>query len=1111
MKKIFMLTLLLVATLFIITQQCSANDDIQVNDKVQIISEVRNGFTHPGIGLTREVLEGVRRKLIDGREPWNSHFQEFAKDRRSAKNVTPRNESRQNPGMPDADAFNSKSTEARLSGDGQIAYQQALMYFFTGDNTYRSNALHCIRVWSKMDTSKFRAYPDSNIHSSYPIYFITQAAEILRHTSTDDPKLIWTQADTDALSNNLIRPAIETFMNYNGWFMNQNNFALFGAMSGYIFMDDRVGYEKRVEWFTVNKDAPNQGFSGSIKQLARMVSQNEDTKEKIPVPRVQLTEMGRDQAHSVDDLNLFASISQIIMGQKTLVDPVNGTVSNKQNAVPVIEFLDDRILKAADYFCKFMLGHEVEWTTVAENIDENGKPIRFYRVISDNYKGRWTTFAFWPIWYYYTYEKKLDLSQVAPFFDRAFKLRINPGNWLFIPENATGESLRVVPLQIPQDEIKLATRTTLLDSNSQVVKESDNQIIRVTLNGTKSSIAMLSCATNAKMIALKVRTNGIGEITISDLPRKWIIPDTNEEWRYIFYQLQEFESIGNFHQLELSSLSNVSIDMDTLVTDAKKLINPPEINQQTLIRDIVTVNQVPIQISLTSDTENLTYHLWNAPQNMSINSKNGFIKWTPNTAGKYKFLAGIDNQKSIVLEELIIEVGTNREDAIKLAIAKYNKDTEYKKSTLLRFLVARANAESSLKNASNESFLQKLKTLRKITNELEELTPLLSDGSINFVDIVKSDVGREIFWLTDNKKVTAPVFRSGLDLNYFFDFGPNYRVATSSFAFLGPQIFDVRMADSTVFASNDAKKWDRITPDETPFTEDYFVLDVAPEFRNKQYRYLKFAKLHKKMSNIFTLSELRIFGKRFQQNDEIESVSISSDKAIHGRIQVNDRVKLTVKLAEDIQNIRVTIQGEIANITPTDFGFIAEAVMTTKNPAGNVNFTIDYQNSKKAKAPTVNWVTDESSLLLADSTNELQNFLNHVVLIDTTPGRKPSDTRRIVETLFDNNPHTASDFRSTEGGHSSGITFDFGNQVIKIARVELLAISGRYSSRITNTVLQGSQDGENWKDLTPAAKNTTEWQSFNTIRPVVAYRYYRLFNKSVWFGNMAEVRFHVEK
>lgn len=228
---------------------------------------------------------------------------------------------------------------------------------------------------------------------------------------------------------------------------------------------------------------------------------------------------------------------------------------------------------------------------------------------------------------------------------------------------------------------------------------------------------------------------------------------------------------------------------------------------------------------------------------------------------------------------------------------------------------------------------------------------------MDYTRLVQSDVGGEIFWLTDGRKVTAPAFQSGLDLNYCFDFGPNYRVSVESVSMLGRLIFDNRMADATVFASNDLHHWDRITPGETQLTEDYVTLEVAPEFRKQQYRYLKFAKLHKKQSHIFTVSELRIFGTRYELNGEVESVSIASPEALCGRIVPGAAVQLSVGLCEPVKEPKVSIRGIPAKIRKTDSGFTAAVILPRGTKPGKIDFSIEYRDRNNRKVPAVDWTT----------------------------------------------------------------------------------------------------------------------------------------------------------
>ena len=239
-----------------------------------------------------------------------------------------------------------------------------------------------------------------------------------------NPELAWTEQDTAAFSAHFVIPGVTNFFNYNGWFMNQNGFAYAPAIAGAIFRSDPQDYAKRVERFTVNKDGPNKGWSFSIQDLARLVDTNALTGEKLATPQVQLTEMGRDQAHAGDDLTIFTTIARILNSQGTLVDPVAGTVSQAPDAVGPYEFLNDRILAAADHFCRFMLGYDTPWIPTPSNIAPDGTIRQIYPRIADNYRGRIRQHKLWDLYYYYTYKKGIDLAQKAPYFHETFLKRI---------------------------------------------------------------------------------------------------------------------------------------------------------------------------------------------------------------------------------------------------------------------------------------------------------------------------------------------------------------------------------------------------------------------------------------------------------------------------------------------------------------------------------------------------------------------------------------------------------------------------------------------------------------------------------------------------------------
>ena len=220
-----------------------------------------SGLKHPGVGFTKDMLENMRAQVLAKKEPWNTHFNMMLTSGTAGRNVGPSNVSSTDPTQPKFLGLDG-STEGAFKADALRAYTQAILYYVTGDQVYRANAMRIIRLYAKMDPSKYVYYTDSHIHTGIPLQRMAGAAEILRYTSTTDPTLAWTDDDTQKFSANFVTPTIETFNNCNCRFMNQHLYTTIGKMSGSIFMGDRAGYDQAVEWFMVNKDAPDPAWTG---------------------------------------------------------------------------------------------------------------------------------------------------------------------------------------------------------------------------------------------------------------------------------------------------------------------------------------------------------------------------------------------------------------------------------------------------------------------------------------------------------------------------------------------------------------------------------------------------------------------------------------------------------------------------------------------------------------------------------------------------------------------------------------------------------------------------------------------------------------------------------
>lgn len=317
-----------------------------------------SGFKHPGVGLTKDVLENMRTQVRAQKEPWNTYFNQMLLSGAASTTPSIKNVSGSDPTQPRYYGLNSQGVESLFVTDALTAYTQAILYYVTGNETYRANALRIIRLYSLMDPSQFAYYTDAHIHTGIPLQRMVGAAEILRYTSYQTASLAWTDDDTNNFVNNFMLPTINTDDSSNEHFMNQHLYTTIGAMSGYIFTGNRAKYDETVEWYTVNKTAEDQGQNGAIKALFRLVTRNDLTGEDV-TPAVQHVEMGRDQAHGAGDITNTQILARFLMAQGTKVDPVDGTPSTAPNAVGPYEFLGDRILQAGELFGTYMQGYEI--------------------------------------------------------------------------------------------------------------------------------------------------------------------------------------------------------------------------------------------------------------------------------------------------------------------------------------------------------------------------------------------------------------------------------------------------------------------------------------------------------------------------------------------------------------------------------------------------------------------------------------------------------------------------------------------------------------------------------------------------------------------------------
>lgn len=839
----------------------------EANAKVEIRETITGGFKHPGIGLTKGILENARTQVIAKREPWHSAYQKLAAHPNSAEKVSCRNQSTKDPSKPDSDTFDSRGMEARLKGDADKALRQALMYYFTGRETHRANAMNIIRTWSKLDPKKFRSFPEDHIHASYPVQNLIIAAELMRYTTAPRPSLAWSPADTAAFTGNFVVPAATTFFDRNGHFMNQAGYPMAAAMACHIFTNDRNNYAKRVEWFTVNKDAPNKGWSYSITDLARLVDTHALTGGKVSPPNIQLVEMGRDQAHAGGDVEIFMNISRMLNAQATKVDPVTGTISTKPDAVGPYDFLDDRILAIADHFCRFMLGYDTPWIPTPSDIGPGGEVRQIYPRIADNYRGRIRGLDFWDAHYYYTYQKGVDVAKKAPYYHEAFTKRIvnSDFDWIHIPKEAGGEGARVPQTEQEPAVVEIEQRSTVFDQNAFASSGNGTTFLRVKPADGGTRVAILSCDTDSKTIGMRVRTSGVAEIAMSGFKRPWLLPDTRGEWKQVAYTMAPLERFIDIVYFVVNGAPGCQVDIDTLIRKPDGKLTTPAFTSGNGERCVITYAGAPLRLDFSVRNKAGLVGSLDMPPGAVLDEATGAFRWTPAQAGEHQFVVTATAHETITPSKVRISVTADRRAAVEKIAAAHDPQTAYVTASLNRCKDLHDRLIDSGKEMDDESFSGKLMELQAAFAELQPLTPLLPDGSMDYPKIVaSSDIGEQIAHLTDGNDDTFPVHTLAMDFNYIFDFGEGFRFSADAFAMEGRLNFESRTQDTAFFGSNDGKNWQQLTPEITTPPAGMTRVEVDGALRDASFRYLKVQKMSRKSAGLFEPAELRIYGRRHE-------------------------------------------------------------------------------------------------------------------------------------------------------------------------------------------------------------------------------------------------------
>jgi hypothetical protein len=125
-------------------------------------------FVHPGTLSSRAELDYIKAKIQAGAQPWAGELEQI-KASRYAK-----------MGPHGLANINSKSEDADISRyDAAAAYSQALLWYFTGDETYARSAIAILNSWSDLQAFTAGTQQD-RLQAGWIGAVLAPAAEIMR-------------------------------------------------------------------------------------------------------------------------------------------------------------------------------------------------------------------------------------------------------------------------------------------------------------------------------------------------------------------------------------------------------------------------------------------------------------------------------------------------------------------------------------------------------------------------------------------------------------------------------------------------------------------------------------------------------------------------------------------------------------------------------------------------------------------------------------------------------------------------------------------------------------------------------------------------------------------
>jgi hypothetical protein len=631
-----------------------------------------------------------------------------------------------------------------------------------------------------------------------------------------------------------------------------------------------------------------------------------------------------------------------------------------------------------------------------------------------------------------------------------------------------------------------------------------------------SEIAYLSGATNQLKLGFLVRTEDDAVLNLrtqrngQSIDRVYpvTVPDTGGEWRYV-------TTDGPIDNILFIEAEGGAVDIDRIKVNAAAELDGPVFPEEAADRIIGwTGAEITADFAATA-AEGTKYSATGLPEGAELDPDTGAFTWTPEESGTWAVTVGADDGTNVAARRVVFEVADDRGGAIEVTEDGIDLDDGFESATEAAFTAAHDTAEDLSQNGTDAEYLGALASLVAAVDGLQLISPKSDlDGSLDYAELLAfSNAADRAPALVDGDNQTGTSWGQSVNLSHTFDFGADFRVSAKEFGFQS-NIFADRLANSTVYGSNDGTNWTRLTPGVTAFTQDFNTLDVEPELKDDQFRYFKIQMLeplpdvlYGRIVGGFEMTEFHIYGERHEIGNQIESATIASEDAVAGKVAVGDTVNVAVTTKQPVDDVTVHVMGLDAAATSEDgVNWLAPVVLAGVEP-GPVTVSVDYTGADGKAGPTLYGTTEGASLFVGGNRDQLID-VTELATVTASSGAWPNNVpgpNEIGYLLFDGDENTAGDLNVGVGSY---YTVDFGADAS--VRLDEVYFLPRLccTSRSDGTIVQGSNDGQTWATLTEPLTGTKAgvWQG-KAVADDTSYRYLKIYNPNRWHGNLGEVQF----